>query len=90
MEFTGKVIKILPRHEVDGKNGPLAKGALIIEEEKGRFKNSMAVTFLGDSVDDLDNVKLWDVITVGYDSRGKEHEGAFYTNLNWYEINPVK
>lgn len=85
MEFNGKVTHKTKKELVGEKQSP--KQSIRVEEVTDKeYKNAMFVDFFGKSQPLLDEVNVWDIVTVSVNVKCSEYKGRWYTNLSWWKI----
>lgn len=85
MEYTWKVIKVLPEEQV-GKNN-LRKRTIVLEEitDKDR-KGWLAIDFLKDKCDLIANIRTGDVVTAHINTRVNEYKGRWYNSITCWKV----
>lgn len=85
MDFTGKVTHKTNKELVWEKQSP--KQSIRVEEVTDKeYKNAMFVDFFGKSQPLLDEVNVWDIVTVSVNVKCSEYKGRWYTNLSGWAI----
>lgn len=85
MQFVWTVKMIWPRIVVGQNNTP--KVTVVFEEKNDRdFKDSLAIDFLWEKADLIDQVAEWEEVTVFFNFRATEYNGKYYNNLNGWKL----
>ena len=59
----------------------------IVVETTGQYPQQIALELVKDKCSLADTFKVGDTVEVGFDLRGREYNGKYYTNLNAWKIN---
>jgi len=59
----------------------------IVVETTGQYPQQIALELVKDKCSLADQFKVGDVVEVGFDLRGREYNGKYYTNLNAWKLN---
>lgn len=90
MEFTGKVIAVLPEKSGTSAKGEWKSQQYVIETEEQYPKRLLFDVFGGDKIASF-AIKEGEKITVHFDPRADEHEGKWYgSNRCWNVVRPVQ
>lgn len=84
MEFTAKLIQVLPPQTGQGKNGPWKKQDIVLETD-GQYPKKICVSTWGDKFD----VNKWApgiMLTVSFDIESREYNGRWYTDVKAWKI----
>lgn len=85
MQFLWNVKVIWPRIVVGQNNTP--KVTVVFEEKNDRdFKDSLAIDFLGEKADLIDQISEGEDVTVFFNFRSTEFNGKYYNNLTGRKI----
>ncbi len=88
MQYTGTVKFIWPK-EVIGVNS-LEKQTIVLEEETDReFKWGLAVDFFKEKTELLNDIKIWDLITVYINTRvneSKTQPGRYFNSITGWRM----
>lgn len=84
MEFNGKITHKTKKEVVGQKQ--TEKQSIRVEETEGEYPNAMFVDFFGKSQPLLDEVNVWDIVTVSVNVKCSEYKGRWFTNLGWWKI----
>lgn len=58
----------------------------IVVTEEGQYPNDLAIDFLKDKADYLQNFKVGDNVNVSVNIKGSEYQGKYYVGLNGWKI----
>ena len=83
MNFTGKIEFISPIQLVGEKQ--YKKQYFIISDEKGEYPNKLKIEAFNKS-EELDGLKIGEVVEVLYNANVKEYNGTHYGSLSLYKI----
>jgi Protein of unknown function (DUF3127). len=87
MEFTAKLIQVLPVQTGMGKNGEWRKQNIIFETD-GMYPKKVCVTLWGDKINDS-VLQVGNVLNVSFDAESREYNGNWYTDLRAWKIEPA-
>lgn len=82
MELKGK-IKVIN----DLSNQNIQKKQVIITLDGGKYPNDVAIDFLKDKVNLLDNARIGNIATVKINIQSREYNSKWYTNVVGWSIN---
>jgi hypothetical protein len=88
MEIKGKVKKVLPIEQGEGKNGKGWKRRdFILEFKDGDYDKIVALTARTDAaLDRVGNLAEGAQVNVSFNVESREYNGKYYTNLNAWKI----
>lgn len=84
--ITGRLINIGAIESV-GANG-FQKRQIVIETT-GQYPQQVAFELTKDKCSIADSYKVGQQVEIGFDLRGREYNGKYYTNLNAWKVNPI-
>ena len=85
MEFTGKIVKILPTRSGVSKSGKEWKStSFVVENNEGRYPEG----YVFETFNDLE-AKEGDRVSVLFDGRAREWEGKYFNSLNAYKVTRI-
>lgn len=85
MEFTGKIVKILPPRSGVSKSGKEWKStSFVVENNDGRYPEG----YVFETFNDLE-AKEGDRVSVLFDGRAREWEGKYFNSLNAYKVTRI-
>ena len=82
-EYTGTVVKVLPKMTGQGAKGSWQKQQFVIETE-GQYPKKIAFDLWGDKVDKCP--KEGDMVTVGYNAESREYNEICNTYLKAWKV----
>jgi single-strand DNA-binding protein len=86
MKVTGKVKKILEVEKIQGKNGELRKGGLVIETDD-KYPQLICCTSLNDEmVSRINDTPVGLQVECSVNLRGREWKGRYYTEVQVWKI----
>lgn len=89
MEFEGTLIHDLPEESGTSKAGnPWRKKTWVFEVQSGQYTNMIAVTAMGDRIDNL-KFEMGKRYIVSIDIQSREFNGRWYTDVRAYAYRPV-
>ena len=86
MEISGKVI-VIGNTETVGQNG-FTKRMLVVETTE-QYPQKIAIDFVKDKTNVLENYKVNDSVNVSVNVRGSEYNGRYFVNLQGWKIEKV-
>jgi hypothetical protein len=83
-DVTGTV-KVIGETQSFG-TGDFTKRELVLVVEDGKYPQEISIEFIKDQGDKLDALEIGQECTVGFDLRGREHNGRWFNSLNGWKI----
>jgi len=87
MQFTAKLIQILPLQSGTGRNGEWKKQDIIVETE-GQYPKKICVAIWGDKIDES-VLKINNMLDISFDVESREYNGRWYTDVKAWKVEPV-
>ena len=87
MDFTGKLISLLPPQTGEGKNGPWKKQDIIFEYGDS-YPKKVSISVWGDKI----NSQLFvpgNMLVVHFEIESREYNGKWYTDCKAWKMEPV-
>jgi hypothetical protein len=84
MQFTGKLVQLLPLQTGQGKNGPWKKQDIIVETE-GQYPKKVCVSIWGDKADES-VLKVGNSLKIDFDVESREFNGRWYTDIKAWKV----
>jgi hypothetical protein len=87
MNFTGKIIAILPARSGIGKNSgkEWRSQDFVVEDASGRFVQSFVFSLFNKDLP----AAVGDEVEVTFDARAKEWQGRWFNSLEAFSVNPI-
>ncbi|MEG1499250.1 MAG: DUF3127 domain-containing protein [Bacteroidales bacterium] len=86
MDFTAKLIQIMPPITGEGKNGTWKRQEYIFETES-QYPRKICVSVWGDKgITDMNIMKEGNVLNVSFDLESREFNGRWYTDIRAWRI----
>lgn len=85
MEFTGKVVNVLPTESGTTTKGTWQKKSFLLETKQGQYTKNIAILLFGDVVDKY-KVTTGETVKVFADIESREYNGKFYTDVKAWKI----
>lgn len=86
MDFTAKLIQIMPPITGEGKNGQWKRQEYIFETES-QYPRKICVSVWGDrGISDPNIMQVGNVLTVSFDLESREFNGRWYTDVRAWRI----
>lgn len=73
--------------EVKGEKGFKSRGFVV--ETDGKYPQLVRLELAQDRCELIDNIQEGTPVKVGFDLRGREWQGKYFTNLNAWRIEPI-
>ena len=83
LETTGKIYKLDKTEQVTDS---FKKRQIVLSIEDGPYTQLVAFEFVQDNCAKLDKFAEGQLVTIGFNLRGREWNGKFFTNLNGWRI----
>jgi hypothetical protein len=87
MQFTAKLIQILPLQTGEGKNGPWKKQDIIVESP-GEYPKKVCVSAWGDKISQ-DLLQVGKQLNISFDVESREYNGKWYTDVKAWKVESV-
>ncbi|MBP6793695.1 MAG: DUF3127 domain-containing protein [Saprospiraceae bacterium] len=84
MQFTGKLVQVLPAQTGQGKNGEWRKQEIVLETE-GQYPKKVCVSVWGDKMSHL-TLTPGEMLTVDFDIESREYNGKWYTDVKAWKV----
>jgi hypothetical protein len=84
MEFSGKIIKVLPLQTGTGKNGTWKKQEFVIETTD-KIPRKVCFSLWGDKIDQF-SLAEGDESEVSFDLESREYNGRWYTEVKAWKV----
>jgi len=84
MEVTGKIFKLLPLQQGEGRNGPWKKQEFILETD-AQVSRKICFSLWGDKVDQFPLAEA-EPVEVMFDLESREFNGRWYTDAKAWKI----
>ena len=88
MEFTGRILKVLPVQSGTGRNGEWRKQEFIFEyfeHETDRHSDMVLLRVMNDRIDQY-NLKEGETVTIGFGHGVREWNGQYFNELKVYKV----
>ena len=85
MQFTGKLVQVLPAQTGQGKNGEWRKQEIVVETE-GQYPKKVCVSVWGDKMSHL-TLTPGEMLTIDFDIESREYNGKWYTDVKAWRVN---
>lgn len=86
MDFTAKLIQIMPPIEGEGKNGPWKRQEYIFETD-GQYPKKVCVSVWGDKgISDPSIMQAGNILNVSFEVESREYNGRWYTDIRAWKI----
>jgi len=82
-DMTGTV-KVLG--EAQTFSSGFTKREIVVTVEAGKYPQDVSLEFVQDNVQKLDAVRIGDVVTIGFNIRGREYNGRYFNNLVGWKL----
>ena len=79
MEITSKILQILEKQEIKSAKGSFTKQDIIVEISN-QYSKKICISFWGDKIRMLDDLKPDDIVIVNFDVESTEYNGKWFTN----------
>ena len=86
MQFTAKLVEILPLQTGKGRNGEWKKQDLIVETA-GQYPKKVCVSVCGDKLEGV-TLKPEQHYDISFDIESREFNGKWYTDVKAWKISP--
>ncbi|HBG57942.1 MAG TPA: hypothetical protein DDX07_08005 [Porphyromonadaceae bacterium] len=86
MQFTAKLVEILPLQTGKGRNGEWKKQDIIVETP-GQYPKKVCVSVWGDKLDGV-TLKQGQAYDISFDIESREFNGRWYTDVKAWKITP--
>lgn len=88
MDFTGKIIRVLPKRSGTSASGKeWSSQNYVIEDTSSRYPRHMFFSVFGEENINNFSIKEGDYIQVLFDIDAHEYKGNWYNNINAYKVN---
>jgi hypothetical protein len=84
MQFTAKLVQILPLQTGEGKNGPWKKQDIIVET-KGEYPKKVCVSVWGDKMP-KENLQPGSLLDISFDLESREFNGKWYSDVKAWKV----
>ena len=84
MQFTGKLIQVLPAQTGQGKNGEWRKQEIVLDTD-GQYPKKVCVSVWGDKMSHL-TLSPGEMLTVDFDIESREYNGKWYTDVKAWKV----
>ena len=84
MQFTGKLVQVLPAQTGQGKNGEWRKQEIVLETD-GQYPKKVCVSVWGDKMSHL-TLAPGEFLTVDFDIESREYNGKWYTDVRAWKV----
>jgi hypothetical protein len=84
MQFTGKLVQVLPAQTGQGKNGEWRKQEIVLETD-GQYPKKVCVSVWGDKMAHL-TLSPGEFLTVDFDIESREYNGKWYTDVKAWKV----
>lgn len=84
MQFTAKLIQILPLQSGIGKNGEWKKQDIIVETD-GQYPKKVCVSIWGDKANES-VLQVGNVLDISFDIESREFNGRWYTDVRAWKV----
>jgi len=84
MQFTAKLIQLLPLQTGTGKNGQWKKQDIIVETE-ATYPKKICVSVWGDKID-ASSLQPGNLLKIDFDVESREYNGRWYTDVKAWKI----
>lgn len=90
MEFTGKIIAVLPARSGQAKStgNPWMTQDYVIEETIGQYPKRMCFNVFGEDKIKQFNIQEGQELTVSFDINAREYQGRWYNDIRAWAIAP--
>ncbi|MEP7268204.1 MAG: DUF3127 domain-containing protein [Saprospiraceae bacterium] len=84
MQFTGRLLQVLPAQTGQGKNGEWRKQDIVLETD-GQYPKKVCVSVWGDKMSHL-SLSPGEMLTVDFDIESREYNGKWYTDVKAWKV----
>jgi hypothetical protein len=84
MQFTAKLIQLLPIQTGTGKNGEWKKQEIILETE-GQYPKKVCCSVWGDKISDK-QLQIGNLLKIDFDIESREYNSKWYTDVKAFKI----
>lgn len=88
MQFSAKLIQLLPLQTGTGKNGQWKKQDIIVETEGSQYPKKVCVSIWGDKID-AGQLQPGNQLKIDFDVESREYNGRWYTDVKAWKIEAV-
>jgi len=85
MQFSAKLIQLLPLQSGTGKNGQWKKQDIIVETEGSSYPKKICVSIWGDKID-AGQLQPGNQLKIDFDIESREYNGRWYTDVKAWKI----
>lgn len=89
MEFTGKIIAVLPARGGISKNGNEWKVQEYVIEDHGQYPRKMCFDVFGTEKIEQFNIQQGEELTVSFDVDAREYQGRWYNSIRAWKVDRV-
>lgn len=89
IEFTGKVIAVLPLQSGVGQRGPWARATVAFEIPDGRYTTKIACENSRDA-EAFSRLSIGQQVHIKADVSSREYQGKWYSRIECWEFRPVE
>ena len=87
MQFTAKLIQLLPLQTGTGKNGEWKKQDIIVETD-ATYPKKICVSIWGDKIAG-NQLQIGNSLNISFDVESREYNGRWYTDVKAWKIEPA-
>ena len=84
MQFTAKLVQLLPLQTGTGKNGAWRKQDIIVETE-GQYPKKICVSIWGDKINES-QLQPGNQLKIDFDIESREYNGKWYTDIKAWKV----
>ena len=84
MNYTAKLVQVLPLQKGAGKNGEWKKQDIIVETE-GQYPKKVCVSFWGDKINEP-QLRIGAQLKIDFDVESREYNGRWYTDVKAWKV----
>lgn len=88
MQFTVKLLEVLPLQTGNGKNGTWKKQDIIVETTGSQYPKKVCVSIWGDKISESQLV-TGSLFNISFDVESREFNGKWYTDVKAWKIEPA-
>lgn len=84
MQFTARLIQVLPLQKGTGKNGEWKKQDIIVETD-GQYPKKVCISIWGDKIDN-NLLQTGNQLNISFDVESREYNGRWYTDVKAWKV----
>ena len=85
LEVSGKVVKVLPKQQGEGRNGPWEKQEFVIETND-QYPKKICFSAWGEKTAEIGNLVEGETVKVSFNLESREYNQKWYTDARMWKI----